>query len=321
MSATEFFYDWAVAVFGANEAETIARCIRSIDDVSVGRRVHITILLNGTTDNSVNIIRDLRSKNVDVRVYTYPRPDKSNAINQFIYNLRPKAKIYFFIDAYTKVDFTAMENVAAGFILHPAAHIATGVPANGRSAGFTAAATSKGGVVNGGLYAITPEFLNLLVSHGFKLPLAIYRGDSLLGSMACHDLDAVANAWDSRRVCGIVEATFEISPLSIFRWRDIMRQFNREIRQARGRFENEAIKSIIYKTGYANLPAHADDMIIDFIATNKLPPRSLRERFFMRLALNRLRHTRKATATDLTPTLVHMSNKKLSTGVTTSDGN
>jgi hypothetical protein len=84
-----------------------------------------------------------------------------------------------------------------------------------------------------------------------------------------------------------------------------MRQFNREIRQARGRFENEAIKSIIYNTGYADLPEHADDMIITFMANTRLPPRSLRERFFMRLAVKRLLHARKATVADLTPTLVH----------------
>jgi hypothetical protein len=123
--------------------------------------------------------------------------------------------------------------------------------------------------------------------------------------MACHDLDAVANAWDNNRVRGIAAALFEGPPRSIFRWRDVKRQLNRKIRQARGRYENAAIKSIINTRGYAGLPEHADDMITGFMAGHKLPARSLREWCFTRLAIRRLRHARKPTSAELTPTLVH----------------
>ncbi len=300
-------YDWSVAIFGVNEAKTIERCILSIDSASEQRRTHISVLLNGTRDNSLDVIRQIKMLNSSVFVYTFPISDKANAINEFIYNIRPKADAYFFVDAYTRIGRNALQKIADGFLQYPNAMIVTGVPVNGRSAEATTAATLKGGVVNGQLYAVRPEFLDRLIANGLKIPLAIYRGDPLLGSMACHNLDALGTEWDNGRIVGIEGATFEISPLSIFKWNDIKRQFNREIRQARGRFENEAIKSIIYKDGYAALPESSNDMIRDFLSAHQLPPRSPKEKFFMRLALKHLKNARNASAADLTPTLAYVS--------------
>ncbi len=178
--------------------------------------------------------------------------------------------------------------MAAALSAHPTALIASGVPTTGRSANATRAKTLQGGVVNGQFYAITPEFANRFVAAGFRLPLQLYRGDGLLGSMAAHDFDASATEWDNARVVGVGEATFEISPLSVLKWRDIRRQYRREIRQARGRLENEAVKSIIYASGYAALPGNANDMIKDWLKSHGLKPRSLREGYFLRLALQQL---------------------------------
>jgi len=75
------------------------------------------------------------------------------------------------------------------------------------------------------------------------------------------------------------------------------------IRQARGRFENEAIKSIIYTRGYTALPDNANDMIRDWLTSHGLKPRSWRERYFMRLALEQLDERRPAPS-DLVPELL-----------------
>jgi hypothetical protein len=131
------------------------------------------------------------------------------------------------------------------------------------------------------------------------LPLQLYRGDGLLGSMAAHNLNPIGTRWDNRRIIGVLDATFAINPLSIFRWSDVKRQFNREIRQARGHMENEAIKSIIYQQGYEALPENANDMIGTWVKSNSLHPKSLRERFFISMALRQIEGKRIATTAPL----------------------
>ena len=296
-------HHWSIAVFGVNEAATIAACLGALDDNAAGRDAHVSLLLNGTTDDSVEVARAVRLRNVSLSTYTFPVADKANTINRFLYDLRPEADGYFFVDAYARVGAGALDAMTQHFSDHPDAHITTGVPVNGRSAEASTAAILRGAAVNGQLYAMRPGFVERIVAAGLRLPLALYRGDPLLASMAAHDLDALGTKWSDSRVAGVARATFEISPLSIFRWSDVKRQFHREIRQARGRMENAAIKSIIYERGYAALPDDANAMIRNWLRRHAPEPRSLRERMFTRLALRHLALARNFRPEDLVPTL------------------
>lgn len=295
--------DYDIAVPAVNEAATIERCLLSINRASAGSRARIAVLLNGTTDHSLDIIRSIKLENAALSVYRFPAADKANAINRFLYDLRLDARTYVFVDAYAKIGPEALRAMTAALGANPNALIATGVPTSGRSAEAARAKTLQGGVVNGQLYAMTPEFVNRFVAAGLRLPVQLYRGDGLLGSMAAHDLDAAVTKWDSTRIVGVAEASFEISPLSILKWRDIRRQYRREIRQARGRLENEAIKSIIYADGYAALPGNANDMVVRWLKSHRPEPKSLQERYFIRLALRQLDAARPAPG-DLVPELL-----------------
>jgi hypothetical protein len=102
------------------------------------------------------------------------------------------------------------------------------------------------------------SFVEKLVAARLRLPFAFYWVDGLLGSMAAHDLDALGKSWENRRVIVVSNALFEITPLSIFRLTDVQRQYRREVRQALGRVQNEAIKSIVYTKGYGALPDNAN---------------------------------------------------------------
>jgi len=42
-------------------------------------------------------------------------------------------------------------------------------------------------------------------------------------------LDAVGTPWDASRVIGVAEAPFSITPLSVFRWRDVVRTSRRSV--------------------------------------------------------------------------------------------
>ena len=147
------------------------------------------------------------------------------------------------------------------------------IATTGRTMRRTAAeALRTGGQLGGQLHALRPDFLDRMVARGIRLPVGLYRGDGLLNSMVCHNLDAMGSPWDSTRVPAVADATFAIPVLSPFKWQDIKRQYRRKIRQMRGTIENAAIKSIIYKSGYQGLPGDADSMI------RGLPGRALARR-------------------------------------------
>ncbi len=272
-----------------NEAATIASCLESLDANCEGVPARILLLLNGSTDDTLAIAEGLRLKHATLEIHASRGADKANAINQYVHRLRDPGALAFFVDGYITAHAGALPAIEGALAAHPHAHVASAVPVSGRSSAYMRAQLLKGGGISGNLFACTPRFLDRLVAAGLRLPLFLYRGDGLIGSMAAHDLDAIGTPWDNSRLIGVADATYEFRPLSPFRWRDVKRQLKREVRQARGTLESAAVKALIYERGYAALPGDADTLVRDFVAAKGLPPAGLKARFLRHLALKDLR--------------------------------
>lgn len=297
-------YERSVVIFGANEAAAIGDCIRSVQANCTGRPVHLTVMLNGSRDASLAIVRQLPPAPLEISVFVIEAGDKANAINQYIHAVRPVSEIYYFLDAYVTLSPGALAAATEALRRDPHAHAVSGFPLNGRSAEWFRQAL-QAGAINGNFHGVRSAFLDRLVSERLKLPVRIYRTDGLLGSIAAHDFDCLAKPWDPTRMIAADGATYRIRPLSPTRWRDVRRQFRREINQARGLLEIEALKSIIYDRGYAGLPADADHMINDWLAGHRYQPSSTRAKAFVPLALRQLRARRGASPESLEPRLAY----------------
>lgn len=272
-----------------NEAATIASCLESLDANCAGVPARILLLLNGSTDGTRAIAEGLRLRHAALEIHASRGADKANAINQYVHRLRDPGALAFFVDGYITAHAGALPAMERALAAQPHAHVASAVPVSGRSAAHMRAQLLKGGGISGNLFACTPRFLDRLVAAGLRLPLFLYRGDGLIGSMAAHDLDAMGTPWDDARLIGVAEATYAFRPLSPFRWRDVKRQLRREVRQARGALESAAVKALIYERGYAALPRDADTLVRDFVAAKGLPPAGLKARILRHLALRELR--------------------------------
>ncbi len=217
-------------------------------------RTHVTVLVNGTTDDSVSrATQAANDAKLNADIYSISYPDKSNAWNQFVYTLRPNAGSYFFVDGYTRVSPDALSLLATYIEANPGANAASACPISGRSAVRWRDDLMKHGGVVGCLHVLPRQFVDRIVNRQILLPTGLYRGDGLLNSVASHDCDAVNSPWN-RTLAGVVpKAGFAISPWS-WRWRDLRRHWDRRVRQGRGRLENAAIKSIVYDRGYGALP-------------------------------------------------------------------
>lgn len=296
-------WEWHISVVCQNEAARIEDCLISISDAIGSRRALVTLNVNGSTDDSVLIAQHAaRACGIALQVYQTQAADKSNVLNRFIHMQRVPARMYAFVDGYVRISPSALHDLEACLAAHPYAMAATGVCINGRSmAAATSATLEQGGRLHGQLHALRPEFLDRMVEQGIRLPIGLYSGDGLMGSMAMHNLDAVGEAWDTRRVVGVAGATYEIAALSIFRPRDLQRQFRRKLRQMRGRLQNEAIKAVIYRDGYAALPSDADDLVRNYLLTHDPPAVSVLDRPFMALMLRQFRTARKTSPASLVP--------------------
>ncbi len=288
-------WEWHISVVCQNEAARIAGCLASIREAIGDRRALVTLNLNGSTDNSDEIAQRTASDcGLSLRIYRTPVADKANALNWFIYSLRVPARMYVFIDGYVRIGPAALQGLEACLAAHPFAMAATGVGINGRTMHLATKKTlEQGGVLHGQLHALRPEFLDRMVKRQIRLPIGTYWGDGLMGSMVAHDLDAPEQPWDNGRIVGVREATYEIAVLSLFRPRDIQRHFRRKVRQMRGRLQQHALKTIIYRDGFAGLPADADDLVRDHLAAYGVPATSIADLPFMALALRQIRGARK----------------------------
>jgi glycosyltransferase involved in cell wall biosynthesis len=301
--------DISVAVFCHNEAARIGACLTSIAASGRGFRLGVTIIANGTTDESVARAKAaIEAARLPAHIYAIAHGDKSNAINHSFYGLRQRAKLHVFVDAYAIIAPNAFSGFAAMLSSHKEAVAATGIAGNGRTmAAATEETLRHGGRLHGQLHAFRPAFLDRLTEAGLFLPIGLYRGDGLLGSMACHDLDPLANPWESSRIKGTVEAVYEIPRLSPLRPADVRRQYRRKLRQMRGLLENAALMSAIYSVGFAHLPHYADEMISAWLAAGGEVETGRFDRVFMSLALNRIAAFARPPAASLEPNLVYAS--------------
>ncbi len=280
-------WDWNIAVFCRNEQRSIAACIESIAQASQTRRALITLVINGCSDDSRQAaLAAARRCGAALSVHVIAHGDKANAMNRFFYDLRADAALYFFVDAYATIAPTALDALESALACSPRAVAATGIAANGRTMRRRSAEVlTQGGQLHGQFHALRRDFLDRLVARRIRIPIGLYYGDGLIGSMAMHDLDSVHQPWEPGRIVSSPHATYRIPQLSVFRAQDLRRQFHRKIRQMRGRLENLAIRSIVYLHGYEGLPEYADDMIQAYLIRHPVPRTTAVDRMFQLLAL------------------------------------
>ncbi len=297
--------DWHVAVYSMNEEKRLGGCLERVLAALAGRRALVTVIVNGSRDRSLDIARDFAGAGSPIEIFRITTGDKANAINHFIYSLRSPARYYGAVDGYAHIaakSFVAMEDRLTA---DPRVVAVSGVCTNGRTMRRESlGALTLGGRLYGPLHAFRRDFLDRMVGRGLRLPLGLYSGDGLLGSMAAHDLDAVSEAWDSARIAGVAEAAFAIPALSPLRPSDLRRQFRRRIKQSRRKLQNAAVKELIYEKGYEGLPEHADDMVRQHLILHGTPKVGWRDRVFHSLALREIHRAPRTGAASLLPSRV-----------------
>jgi hypothetical protein len=299
---------WSVAIFSSRESfEILSKSIEAALAASRGETV-VDVVINGSrglADQAGKFVETLQTRRVTarVRVWYVSVADKSHAWNQYLYDIWPGADIAFFVDGYVQVMKDAFAQISDGLAGASNALAGSGVPTMGRSA--RRLQTKPG--IHGNLYAIKGDVLRKVRKNGFRLPLGLYRTDSLVGAIICFGLDPTKNQWDSNRLLIQPRATWRFDPLRWWSITDLRSHWKRVVRQAQGTLENSAVRQHleVWRKAPEHLPRTATELVFDWMTTSpRAAIRILGGRPFCLLAALRLRSARRDWSQTTIPPLI-----------------
>jgi hypothetical protein len=253
--------EWCIAVFARNEEARIGECLIAIARATDGVSTQVILLINGSSDKTAErALGLLPALGLRASVYKIGLGCKSHAMNVFVHDLRPRANVYFFVDATSFVEPNALRALAGALDRQPDIAAVSGLPINGRGAAQMRRGAMQSSKLFGQMFAVRQSCLDDLSTRGRRLPIGLYRCDGLFVGFICWETDGVAHERAMPRIATVPEAEWRIRPISWFGCKDIKAGFNRLVRQGRGRLENQSWNPILWTQGFGALPRFADDM-------------------------------------------------------------
>ena len=237
----------SIAIFSARESvDTLLGSIKAAIRACGNVTAIVDILVNGNRPLADAVapflagLRDL-APSCTVRLWFIPMGDKGHTWNQFLHEINPKAEYSFFIDGYVAVRADALQLIEDGLKRDPKAVAATGLPSSGRSAAALRQSMIQNGGLHGNLFAMRRSVLLTLAERGFRLPLGIYRNDSLLATVCNYNLSPAENEVDTKRVMIQANATWDVMEDATALRQKISTHLKRKLRQGQGDLENYAL--------------------------------------------------------------------------------
>jgi glycosyltransferase involved in cell wall biosynthesis len=274
-----------ITVLAHQEEARIATCMRSLplgDDA-----VAIHIVVNGSTDKTAGIARDIASGYANVNVHEFAEGGKARSWNRFMFDTLARFHaVHIFVDGDAEVAAGSIAALASTFVSDAYANAASALPLNGRKAEHYQDAMRQEHGLFGDLYALRGDFLARMKAAGIRLPDDLVGDDGLLAAMAKTDLKSEAN-WDDNRLIVCEGAGFLCEPVRLLATPSWRMQYRRMINYSVRHYQNRIISKIMRGPGPAALPKQMLELY-----SNELPalaPRSsLPEIWFDRLALRRM---------------------------------
>jgi len=306
---------WTVVIIAARESiDTLARCIGATLAACESQGAVIDVVINGNAELAKAAATLVRSGTLHqgpsaVRVWSIGVGDKAHAWNQYVHHIWPGSEIAYFVDGYVEARRDAFAALSRRLAEAPEALGVTGVPSSGRSAAKTREYMLLHGGIQGNMHALRGEAMAGIRERGLRLPLGLYRTDSLVGAFLLLKLAPENEKWEPRRMAVAADATWDIPGQSAITFRNVKAQFKRVLRQAQGELENRALREhmTVRRLPAQQLPETVSELVNHWIATQPEQARAILKRPTCRYAAYKLRHHRDWSAAKLPPQLLHSS--------------
>ena len=309
-------HPWAVAIFACRES--LPQLLRTLEAarVSASACAVIHVLVNGNPALANALAGELTQRPFGapkqgsgpaLKVWSIALADKANAWNQFIHQLWAGEAMAFFIDGYVRLNADAVELLGSAVEANAQALGGTGVPTMGRSA----KALRKNMIVNTGYHGnfccIKGDTLRQMRDKQIRLPVGLYRTDSLMGAILCYGLDPGNHIWEDHRIHVHPTASWQIDPAKWWRVRDLRAYLKRYFRQVRGKIENAAFADHLAnrRCSPATLPATAQEMVRDWVGRCRDEAQAMTQRnLFIRFAMREFHHAALSKSEQIQPEIV-----------------
>jgi len=195
-----------IAVFAHNEEYNIKRCLESVLQATQSpERLKITVLINGCNDQTENVVKLLAKKYHQIRYTAISLGDKSNAWNTYTYGDIDLSVNHYFIDGDNWLPAFSLDKLEAEFDTQQYWGIAPtpiGIKESLREFMI------RNRFISGNCYGVSGEFMNHVISNGFKLPTGFIGDDSLVMYLLQEGLEPGTVTKDIK----VVETTGAIIP-------------------------------------------------------------------------------------------------------------
>ena len=300
----------SVAIIASREdVATLKQCIDSVIRACKGNAAVIDILVNG----NAQLAHDVAQVPFDcpehchLRIWSIKQGDKAHAWNEYVHRIWPQRGDAFFLDGYVDADVDAFDALDEALSAAPDAWGATGVPTSGRSAPHLRAQMLREGGFHGNLNVLRAHVMQKLQASGMRLPLGLYRTDSLTGALLMFGLDPASHTWDKQRIAVVPGAVWKVRAMGQLTYKNFVSQWKRILRQAQGELENRSVREhLAVKRLAPHLLAPTSQALVGgWIAEQPVQARQLfRKRPLCAYAAWRLRAPRDWTAAAVAPLMV-----------------
>ena len=256
-----FVAETAVVIFAARESPEVLLKTLTMATRSCGSSAQIEVVVNGNRALSHEIaaristlqilnyhagtqkpVAEAQLRSVPINVWDIEFGDKANAWNQYIHSIWSGERLAFFVDGNVYLNPNAISELGRVTLGDPYAIAGTGVPTQGRSATAVRDELLEWGGLHGNFCCIKGLTLQEIKSRNIRLPLALYRVDSLMGALLGLGLDPKGQDWQKERIAIASKASWTTDRWSLIKLRDIHSQFKRLLRQFKGGFEKRAFR-------------------------------------------------------------------------------
>lgn len=272
---------WSIAIFACRETlATLSRCILAARNATGTHQAIIHVLVNGNDSlarETALAATGWQTAHCEVRVWMIEQGDKAHAWNEYLHRIWTPDTLAFFLDAYAEAQPHALERLAAVFDGPTVALAATGVPSEGRSAAWQREKMLREGGLQGNLHVLGIPAMTRLRTLGFRMPLGLYRTDSLVNAVLNFNLDPAQNKWDASRIAVVGNASWDVQNIARLTLANIVGQIKRRVRQARGILENRAVREhlAVQRQSPESLPDTVHELVSKWLQSHAAEARAL----------------------------------------------
>lgn len=267
----------SVAVFAHNEAGHIVTCLRSLQASGLGPDDQIFVLINGTTDDTDAVVRQMAKHDPRIRPVVIALGDKANAWSYYVNHLAaPDTHLHVFVDGDVLVSPDAILAIEAQLDAHPEALAASTLPKGGRTAHAWSERILRDHGMPGNFYALRGDTLARIRTLSVNIPVGMIGDDPLLRWLILNDF-APNGTVDRARIRPVPEAHFEYDSIPWTNWRGLRALFARQMRYQLRDLQMNLLQQHLRDFGLAAMPRRIDDLY-----NQATPMLALKGRFEMR---------------------------------------